>query len=267
MPARTAPKLIRTGRRKVYPVVGLGPLANRRQPLSARARSKARGVRSSSPQGTSRIPSAATSAPASSGMAAPSIARGGQPHERRPGHRVELAHELGASLPSRASKPIPRPLGSSLRSSTWLRSQPAFCSGLPHVAVVDAAPPPPARQRRLLEGPEVGELRPVVGQDGPEEPPERPAAQGVLQHAQGARDGRLRLLGQKQRQLGLGGPVAGRGQTLRVAGEPYDAVRSRRPPRARRRAGTETPRTSAPARAGWAWARRGPSSACSRPCA
>ena len=42
---------------------------------------------------------------------------------------IELSWLISSaqSLPSRASKLIPRPLGSSLRSSTWLRSQPAFC--------------------------------------------------------------------------------------------------------------------------------------------
>ena len=75
-----------------------------------------------------------------------------------------VRHQHGA-VPAGEPVEVSRaPLGSILRSSTWLRSQPPFCWDW-RVAVVDRAPPGGRVERGALDSRAVGELGAVVGQE------------------------------------------------------------------------------------------------------
>ena len=96
--------------------------------------------------------------------------------------------------------------------------------GLAHVAVVDSAAGPLARQARPLQGLPVRELRAVVGEDQPEHALERPLPDGRLQHVERGRHRARRPLGQKQAQLRAAAAQVEREDALPVGGAPDHRV-------------------------------------------
>lgn len=96
--------------------------------------------------------------------------------------------------------------------------------GLAHVAVVDSAAGPLARQARPLQGLPVRELRAVVGEHQPEHALERPLPDGRLQHVERGRHRARRPLGQKQAQLRAAAAQVEREDALPVGGAPDHRV-------------------------------------------
>ena len=101
---------------------------------------------------------------------------------------------------------------------------PPLLLGLAHVAVVDSAAGPLARQARPLQGLPVRELRAVVGEDQPEHALERPLPDGRLQHVERGRHRARRPLGQKQAQLRAAAAQVEREDALPVGGAPDHRV-------------------------------------------